>query len=291
MAKGLGKGLDSLFEENTTDFDNITEAQTHVNISKIEPNRSQPRKAFEKDALEELASSVAENGVLQPIIVRPYKNGQYQIVSGERRWRAARLAGLTEVPVVIKELDDKSTLEIALIENLQREDLNAVEEARGYKTLIEEFSLTQEQTAKRVGKSRPAVANAMRILVLPDKVLDMVLSGQLTSGHARALIPLYEKTENIEQFFKVVDDIIKKNLTVRDVENMARLTRPGQKKKKTDKNAVYYNEICDSLSKTWGRKIKIKSDNKQGNKGTITFEYYGKDDFETLIQKLSEVTE
>ena len=175
MAKGLGKGLNSLFEENETDFEESQKELIQVPITQVEPTKAQPRKTFEKDALDELASSIAQNGMLQPIIARPLQNGQYQIVSGERRWRAARLAGLREVPVIVKELDDKTTLEIGLIENLQREDLNIVEEAKGYRVLIEEFSLTQEEVAKRVGKSSPVIANAMRILVLPEKVLDLVL--------------------------------------------------------------------------------------------------------------------
>lgn len=288
MAKGLGKGLNSLFEENETDFEESQKELIQIPITQVEPNKAQPRKTFEKDALDELASSIAQNGMLQPIIARPLQNGQYQIVSGERRWRAARLAGLREVPVIVKELDDKTTLEIGLIENLQREDLNIVEEAKGYRVLIEEFSLTQEEVAKRVGKSRPVIANAMRILALPEKVLDLVLEGQLSSGHARALLPLQELYEP-QAFIKLVEQIIQKGLTVRDVENMAK-KKPGKKQKAEDKNAIYYASLCEDLSKSWGRKFRIKSEKsaKGQEKGTILIEYYSKDDFENLIEKLKD---
>lgn len=288
MAKGLGKGLNSLFEENETDFEESQKELIQIPITQVEPNKAQPRKTFEKDALDELASSIAQNGMLQPIIARPLQNGQYQIVSGERRWRAARLAGLREVPVIVKELDDKTTLEIGLIENLQREDLNIVEEAKGYRVLIEEFSLTQEEVAKRVGKSRPVIANAMRILALPEKVLDLVLEGQLSSGHARALLPLQELYEP-QAFIKLVEQIIQKGLTVRDVENMAK-KKPGKKQKTEDKNAIYYASLCEDLSKSWGRKFRIKSEKsaKGKEKGTILIEYYSKDDFENLIEKLKD---
>lgn len=288
MAKGLGKGLNSLFEENETDFEESQKELIQIPITQVEPNKAQPRKTFEKDALDELASSIAQNGMLQPIIARPLQNGQYQIVSGERRWRAARLAGLREVPVIVKELDDKTTLEIGLIENLQREDLNIVEEAKGYRVLIEEFSLTQEEVAKRVGKSRPVIANAMRILALPEKVLDLVLEGQLSSGHARALLPLQELYEQ-QAFIKLVEQIVQKGLTVRDVENMAK-KKPGKKQKAEDKNAIYYASLCEDLSKSWGRKFRIKSEKsaKGKEKGTILIEYYSKDDFENLIEKLKD---
>ncbi len=288
MAKGLGKGLNSLFEENETDFEESQKELIQIPITQVEPNKAQPRKTFEKDALDELASSIAQNGMLQPIIARPLQNGQYQIVSGERRWRAARLAGLREVPVIVKELDDKTTLEIGLIENLQREDLNIVEEAKGYRVLIEEFSLTQEEVAKRVGKSRPVIANAMRILALPEKVLDLVLEGQLSSGHARALLPLQELYEP-QAFIKLVEQIVQKGLTVRDVENMAK-KKPGKKQKTEDKNAIYYASLCEDLSKSWGRKFRIKSEKsaKGKEKGTILIEYYSKDDFENLIEKLKD---
>ena len=288
MAKGLGKGHESLFEDNTTDILTTNQAFIYTNITKVEPNKAQPRKTFKREALEELAASITENGIIQPILVRPLKNGQYQIISGERRWRAARLAGLMEVPVIIKNLDDKTTLELALIENLQREDLNAVEEAKGYKALIEDFSLTQEQVAKSVGKSRPTISNAMRILALPEQVLELTLAGKLTSGHARALLPIYENSEDEEQFFKIVNDIIRKDLTVRDVEKMAKPLRPN-KPPQQEKEDIYYKDLCEKLSKSWGRKIKIKSDKKtKGKKGAIILEYYNKEDFETLIERLND---
>ena len=219
MSKGLGRGLEGLFEDNAPLIDKIDEKQLlFVKISDVEPNRDQPRKAFDKQALEELSASVADRGLLQPIIARKIDGDRYQIVSGERRWRAARMAGLTEVPVIVKDLSDKEALEIGLIENLQRENLNVVEEAKGYKALIDEFSLTQEQVAEKVGKSRPAVANAMRILALPDETLDLVLDGKLSSGHARALLPLAERAERVRN-----------GMVDARVDNMLKITNDGRK--------------------------------------------------------------
>ena len=223
MAKGLGRGLEGLFEDNAPLTDEADGKNlVFVKISDVEPSRDQPRKSFDRQTLEELASSIADRGLLQPIIVRRADGDRYRIVSGERRWRAARIAGLTEVPVIIKDLSDKEALEIGLIENLQRENLNIVEEAKGYKALIDEFSLTQEQVAEKVGKSRPAIANAMRILALPEETLDLVLEGKLSSGHARALLPLAERAESKKKFSELVKMIIDKGLTVRDVENLAK---------------------------------------------------------------------
>ena len=187
--RGLGKGLDALF------VDNAVESESRVNalpIAEVEPNRDQPRKEFDQEALEELAASIAEHGVLQPILVRPVSGG-YQIVAGERRWRAARLAGLVEIPAVIKEMTDQEVGQAALVENLQREDLNPVEEALGYHQLMEQFGMTQEQVAKKVSKSRPAVANAVRLLGLPEEVLAFLRAGSLTAGHAKALLSLKEE--------------------------------------------------------------------------------------------------
>ena len=223
---GLGRGLEDLFAENSIDI-SVDDGQViFVGISEVEPNKGQPRKFFDKEKIAELASSVAEHGLLQPIIVR--KNGQrYQIISGERRWRASRMAGLKEIPVIVRDIDDRTALEIGLIENLQREDLNAVEEARGYRQLIDEYGLTQEEIAKSVGKSRPAVANAMRILALPQEVLDLVLAGKLSSGHARAMLPLME-TMPPEKLILLAKDVVDKDITVRQIENMSRVRKaPG----------------------------------------------------------------
>ena len=281
---GLGRGLEDLFAENSIDI-TVEEGQvTFVGISEVEPNKSQPRKFFDKEKIAELSTSIAEHGLLQPIIVR--KVGErYQIISGERRWRASRMAGLTEIPVIVKDIDDKTALEIGLIENLQREDLNAVEEAKGYRTLIDEYGLTQEEIAKRVGKSRPVVANALRILALPQDILDLVLAGKLTSGHARALLPLME-TYSPEKLLPLAKDIIDKDLTVRQIENLSKEKKDKtEKQPKVRKNEIYYAEIEENISKQWGRKAKITPTGKKG--GTITLEYYNDDDFNALLEALN----
>ncbi len=280
---GLGRGLEDLFAENSIDITAEEGQVIFVGISEVEPNKSQPRKFFDKEKIAELASSIAEHGLLQPIIVR--KVGErYQIISGERRWRASRMAGQTEIPVIVKEIDDKTALEIGLIENLQREDLNAVEEAKGYKTLIEEYGLTQEEISKRVGKSRPVVANAMRILALPQEILDLVLAGKLTSGHARALLPLME-TYSPEKLLELAKEIVDKDLTVRQIEALSKEKKePTDKKPKVRKNEIYYAEIEENISKQWGRKATIKPTGKKG--GTITLEYYNEDDFNALLEAM-----
>ncbi|MBQ6171208.1 MAG: ParB/RepB/Spo0J family partition protein [Clostridia bacterium] len=277
---GLGRGLEDLFAENSIDVTAEEGQIINVSVSDVEPNREQPRKYFDKEKIAELSSSIAEHGLLQPIIVR--KNGdRYVIISGERRWRASRMAGLKEVPVIVKETDDKTALELALIENLQREDLNAVEEAKGYKILAEEYSLTQEQIAKRVGKSRPAVANAMRILSLPDEILDLVLAGKISSGHARALLPLTEKYPK-EKLLLLAKEIVEKDIPVRKIENLAKMPETkGEKKQR--KNDIYYAELEDGISRKLGRKAKIVPSKKGG---TITLEYYDDDDFDTLLAML-----
>ena len=281
---GLGRGLEDLFAENSIDI-TVEEGQvTFVGISEVEPNKSQPRKFFDKEKIAELSTSIAEHGLLQPIIVRKVDE-RYQIISGERRWRASRMAGLTEIPVIVKDIDDKTALEIGLIENLQREDLNAVEEAKGYRTLIDEYGLTQEEIAKRVGKSRPVVANALRILALPQDILDLVLAGKLTSGHARALLPLME-TYSPEKLLQLAKDIIDKDLTVRQIENLSKEKKDKtEKQPKVRKNEIYYAEIEENISKQWGRKAKITPTGKKG--GTITLEYYNDDDFNELLEALN----
>ena len=213
---GLGRGLDALFADNSIEEIASTSA-VKLKIMDIEPNRDQPRKIFDEDALAELADSIAKHGVIQPLLVRPMPDGSYQLVAGERRWRASRMAGLTEVPVVIKELSDDEAMALALIENLQREDLNAIEEAQGIKALMDTLSLTQDEAAERVGKSRPAVANALRLLKLPDSVIALVSDGKLSPGHARALLGFKDEQDIIE----TADLIIEKGLTVRDVEKRA----------------------------------------------------------------------
>lgn len=289
MARGLGKGLEGLFEDNLTfDGSSSENGLRTVRISLIEPNKAQPRKAFDKEKIDELSLSIKENGVLQPLIVRELNNGRYQIISGERRWRASRQAGLEEIPVIVKELSDQQVLEIGLIENLQREDLNAVEEARGYRTLMSEFGLTQEQVAEKVSKSRPAVANALRILALPDEVLDLVLSGDLTSGHARALLPLADMTGKAEMI-RLAKEIAEKGLSVRAVEAMAKTGPVKPTGKKDDKSTLACREITDALTRKWGRKVTVTQEKKNGKiVGAVSFEYYGTDDLNNLIEQLTD---
>ena len=223
MAKkgGLGKGLNALFEENQA----IETAPVHVRLSEIEPNKNQPRKNFDQDAIDDLAESIRQYGLLQPLVVRPIATG-YQLVAGERRWRACRIAGLTEVPVTIRELTDAETAEIALVENLQREDLNPVEEAAGYQALMDEFSLTQEDVAERVGRSRSAVANAVRLLGLPKEILTMIESGKISAGHGRALLAFKNKDEQLK-----AARIASFGANVREIERLAKKTDVPTKQK------------------------------------------------------------
>lgn len=245
---GLGKGLDALFADNGGGDDRATV----ISISEIEPNTGQPRRDFDESALSDLADSIREHGVLQPILVRPLPGGGYQIVAGERRWRASRMAGLSELPAVIRDLSDSETLELALIENLQREDLNPVEMAMGYQTLIDEYGLTQEQISKRVGKSRPAVANTLRLLGLPGEVLEQVKTGDITQGHARALLAL----EDRESMLTVAKEIVKGNLLVRDIEKMARKAKTAPKKEKAAAEASGWGDsLCMELELALGQEL------------------------------------
>lgn len=274
---GLGKGLDSLFMDNITDEKDST---TTLRISELEPNRDQPRKEFDPAALAELADSIAAVGVIQPLIVRPIADGGYQIVAGERRWRAAQSAGLTEVPVIIRELSDKEVDEIALIENLQREDLNPVEEAEGYRHLMEEYGMTQEQVASRVGKSRPSVANAVRLLELPDSILGMLTAGDLTVGHVRPLLGLH----NEESMVKVACQAVKKKMTVRDVEKQVKKEKGDNAPKKAAADRDnYFDEVEIALGMTLGRKVKVIG---AGEKGTLQIDFYSHDDLTQLANLL-----
>ncbi|MBC8586328.1 ParB/RepB/Spo0J family partition protein [Youxingia wuxianensis] len=276
---GLGKGLDALFVDNTTDGASVTA----LSINEIEPNRNQPRKIFDTSALADLADSIRQYGVLQPLVVRPMPDGSYQLVAGERRWRAARMAGLSQVPVVVKELSDGETMELALIENLQREDLNAIEEASGYKELMEMFGLTQEQVSARVGRSRPAITNSLRLLSLPEGVRSLVETGELSAGHARSLLAL-EEPKLIEETAR---EVIKKGLSVRQIEQLA-------KKHKTEKKAPvkketslwdnsYFSEVELALTQSLSRKVTIEKD---GGKGRLIIEFYDKDDLKNLANQL-----
>ncbi len=277
--KSLGRGLDALFADNTA-APQQTSAVT-LRLFDIEPNRSQPRKQFDDASLTELADSIREHGLIQPIVVRPGKNGMYEIVAGERRWRASRLAGLTEVPVVIKELDDRSAAELALVENLQREDLNPVEEAGGYRRLMDEFSLTQEQVAQRVGKSRAAIANAVRILALPQAVLSLVEAGELPYAHARTIVSLCGVYDD-GQLLGLAQLIVAKSLSVRETERIVRSASAPKQKKEDNNSAMlrsYYAELEKRASDSLGRRVRIGKD-------SVTLNYATADDLERLLTKL-----
>ena len=283
MAKklgGLGKGLSAIFIENDNEENN---GAVSLKISEIEPNRAQPRKDFDEAALSELAESIARHGLLQPILVRPLTLGGYEIVAGERRYRAARMAGLTEVPVIIRELSESETMELALIENLQREDLTPLEEALGYEVLINEHGFTQEEVAETVGKSRPAVANSLRLLKLPESIAEYLKEDKITAGHARALLTL--PTEEI--MLQVCEQIIKSNLSVRQTEKLCKkLTAEKKPPKPAEKVPNYYKEVELTLSESLGRKISVtKSKGKQG--GILQIEFYSDEELTELSNKLS----
>ena len=273
---GLGRGLEALFNENATEEKGVVT----LRLSEIEPNRNQPRAIFDEDALSELADSIAKHGLIQPIVVRPTSGGMYQIVAGERRWRACRMAGLSEVPVVIKELDDQKYYEVALIENLQREDLNAVEEAQGYKTLIDVYRLTQEQVAESVGKSRSAVTNALRLLNLNKDALEALKNGRITAGHARAILAA-ENDETATAMLKAAME----GASVRELEAMTK-SKPKTAKKSSAAKNKFYSEVEISLKNELGRKVEIKAKGK--GKGTITLEFYSDEELAEFARKLSE---
>lgn len=279
--KGLGTGLGVLFGGD--DIDDSDSQLLNLPISKVEPRMEQPRQFFDEAALQDLADSISQYGLIQPITVRKLDTGYYQIIAGERRWRAARLAGLREVPVRVIEADDRRTAELALVENLQREDLNPIEEAKGYKTLMEEYGLTQEETAKSVGRSRPAITNALRLLSLSKPVLEMVEKGQLSAGHARALIPIEDASKQLQAAQEVRD----KTLSVRKTEQLAtRLIRePEEEKQKNSKDVKvdYSAEVSRQLSEVLGRKVRLIDGKKIGR---IEIEFYGADDREALIELL-----
>ena len=276
--KGLSTGLDVLFGASGLDEENESELLI-LPISKVEPRIDQPREYFDQQALQELADSIAQYGLIQPITVRKLETGYYQIIAGERRWRASRLAGLKEVPVRVIEADDRRTAELALVENLQREDLNPIEEAKGYKTLIEEFGLTQEEAAKSVGRSRPSITNALRLLSLSPKVLEMVEKNELSAGHARALISISDDKKQLD----AAKEVREKGLSVRKTEQLAaKLAKEPEPEKEEDKkiSVDYAAEISDQLSKSLGRKVRLTDGKKTGK---IEIEFYGADDRENLI--------
>ena len=295
-ARGLGKGLDALIPSGISEkplskekvkqdksSEKVT-SETLVNITKVEPNREQPRKNFDEDALEELAESIKQFGLLQPILVQDRKT-YYEIIAGERRWRAAKKAGLKEVPVIIKNLTEQEIVEISLIENIQREDLNPIEEAQAYKRLLTEFNLKQDEVAERVAKSRTAVTNSMRLLKLCDDVQQMIIDGMISTGHARALIPI----EDAEQQYQIAQRIFDEKLSVRDVEKLIKnIGKPSKIKKAilADKSLeAVYQDIEENLKQKLSTKVSITS--KGNGAGKIEIEFYSHDDLEKLMDLLS----
>ena len=274
---GLGRGLDALFNENATDEGGAVT----VNLNDIEPNRDQPRKDFDEETLSELAESIAEHGLIQPIVVKPETNGRYSIIAGERRWRACRIAGLYEVPVIIKDAEPQELMELALIENLQREDLNAVEEALGYRSLIDSFGLTQEQVAKRMGKSRTAVTNALRLLNLTDDELQALRIGVISAGHARALLAV-EDEESRKQMLEIASN----GASVRDLEKFASKLKKGKATPPAAKKNTFYSEVELSLKNELHRKVSITSTGE--GKGKITIEFFSDEELSDFARRLAE---
>lgn len=281
MAKklgGLGKGLNAIFIENDSEDKG---GSVTLKISEIEPNREQPRKEFDDKALSELAESISKHGLLQPLLVRPLTLGGYQIVAGERRYRACRMAGITEVPVIIRELGETETMELALIENLQREDLTPLEEALGYKVLMEEHGFSQEEVAQSVGKSRPAVANSLRLLKLPESIMEYLKEDKISAGHARALLSL----EDEELMKELAEEIVKKDLSVRQVEKICKQKPKAEKETKPEKKPSFYSMVELALNESLGRKISIsKNKGKQG--GVLQIEFYSDEELTELSNKL-----
>ena len=287
VKRGLGKGLDAIFEDNST---SDSSGSVDIKISDIEPNKEQPRHQFEQEALGELAESISTHGVLSPLLVRPIKTGGYQLVAGERRWRAARMAGLSEVPVIIRELTDVEAMEIALIENLQRENLNPVEEALGYKRLMDEFQFTQEELSKRMNKSRSSIANSVRLLNLPNPVIKQLENGKLTTGHAKVLLGIEDPDEKIRFGLEIEE----KGYSVRETERAVKKKSDPSKAPVVDSSGAgdvksyfsgnsYYKELEIALSDHFGRKVVI-SETKRG--GTVSIQFYSKEDLENLQKQL-----
>lgn len=292
--KGLGKGLDSLIPENKSvkpvakpekAEETVKTGEQMLKINQVEPNREQPRKHFEEDALLELADSIKQYGVLQPLLVRKRKD-YYEIIAGERRWRAAKLAGVKEVPVIIKEYTEQQAVEIALIENIQRENLNPIEEAMAFKKLLTEFNLKQDEVAERVSKSRTAVTNSMRLLKLGEKVQQMIIDDMITTGHARALLAIDDE----EQQYLLATKIFDEKLSVRETEKLIKsLKNPKKQVKvvKTVENAFVYDDLAEKMKRVLGTKVSISP--KGNGKGKIEIEYYSDDELERMFEMITSV--
>ncbi|MBQ6847718.1 MAG: ParB/RepB/Spo0J family partition protein [Clostridia bacterium] len=273
--RGLGRGIESLFGENST----YSEKIITLNINDIEPNRSQPRKDFDQEALTSLADSIAQHGLIQPIVVRSSIGGGYTIIAGERRWRASRLAGLTEIPVVVKDSNEQSVMEMALVENLQREDLNPVEEAMGYKALIDEYGLTQEEVSAKMAKSRSAVANALRLLNLKETELEALRNGQITAGHARALLPVEDENLRDKMLALALE-----GASVRTLEKMAKAPDCRKIKTQKERKTTFYSEVELSLKNELHRKAVVKQTGK--GKGTLTIEFFSDEELAEFAERL-----
>lgn len=284
--RGLGKGLGALLGDAA--LQSQEGGSVSLPLAQVEPGLKQPRKRFDEETLADLADSIRTHGIIQPLTVRRLSSGYYQIIAGERRWRAAKLAGLSEVPAVIIEADDRKVMELGLIENLQREDLNPMEEAMGYRTLMEEYGLTQEETAQRVGKSRPAVANALRLIALPDAIRHLVEEGQLSAGHARALLSISSST--LQK--KLAQKIIAEGLSVRQTEALAKRFAREEAQEETayaappDPMKLYRDAAAKDLTTRWGRKVSITMGPK---KGKLEFEFYTDEDLTELLDRLSDL--
>ena len=284
--RGLGKGLGALLGDAA--LQSQEGGSVSLPLAQVEPGLKQPRKRFDEETLADLADSIRTHGIIQPLTVRRLSSGYYQIIAGERRWRAAKLAGLSEVPAVIIEADDRKVMELGLIENLQREDLNPMEEAMGYRTLMEEYGLTQEETAQRVGKSRPAVANALRLIALPDAIRHLVEEGQLSAGHARALLRISSST--LQK--KLAQKIIAEGLSVRQTEALAKRFAREEAQEETayaappDPMKLYRDAAAKDLTTRWGRKVSITMGPK---KGKLEFEFYNDEDLTELLDRLSDL--
>ncbi len=281
---GLGRGLSALLEDPNLEFTQQKGGVSIIPLHKVEPNPLQPRREFDPEALQALSDSIVAHGMIQPLTVREVPGGYYQIIAGERRWRAARQAGLQEVPVLVVEADDRKVMELALVENLQREDLNPMEEAQGYQTLMEDYGLTQAETAERVGKSRPAVANALRLLNLSEDLAELVRNGTLSPGHARALLGV--KSEKLRK--QAAQRIIALQLSVRQAETLCKnLEKPKQEEKEEPLAVDYVAECEKNLSRRLGRKVRIVNGK---NKGRFELEFYGQDDLNRLLFALQRIS-